>query len=148
MPISLGPHATGLDRNQVLCSCPELGCDQNTIQYRGKVHQGKIFSRQTYPKHLQQIPPVPPEASGTVANPAPALVQLSSSTSLELQEHQVPQISNASAIGNWYSSPMYLSQLTLDWSTYIQFSLHTTLFKFRNPAAPIRVSWTPNFQCE
>ena len=40
MPFTLGPHATGLDRNQVLCSCPDLGCAQKTIEYRGKIHQG------------------------------------------------------------------------------------------------------------
>ncbi|EGG09258.1 uncharacterized protein MELLADRAFT_96387 [Melampsora larici-populina 98AG31] len=81
MPITLGHHAVALDRNQFLCSCPELGCNQKTIQYRGKVYQGKIFSRQSYPGHLQRNPSAQPEAVGAATNVASAVVQLTPSTS-------------------------------------------------------------------
>ena len=107
MPITLGPHATGSDRNQVLCSCPDLGCAQKTIEYRGKIHQGRIFSRQSYPKHLRQVVQLPPHGdvsatnqdppSPMASNPAapPALGVNPSST---LEEIQAPPTTYASAI--------------------------------------------------
>lgn len=53
MPLTLGPQASLLDRDHVLCACV-FGCSQSTIQYKGKVLQGRLFSRKNYPRHLQQ----------------------------------------------------------------------------------------------
>jgi hypothetical protein len=53
MPLTLGPQASLLDRDHVLCACV-FGCSQSTIQYKGKVLQGRVFSRKNYTRHLQK----------------------------------------------------------------------------------------------
>jgi hypothetical protein len=93
MPITLGAHATALDRNQVVCSCPELGCNQKTVQYKGKTYQGQKFSRQSYPRHLQQTPQMPPAPVAAATNPAPAVVEPTASTSYEIQAPRLAYVS-------------------------------------------------------
>jgi hypothetical protein len=58
MPVTLGPHATIVDSDHILCACPQHGCSDKSITFGGKILNGRIFSRKNYPRHLQQTPHV------------------------------------------------------------------------------------------
>lgn len=92
MPTTLGFHATILDRAHILCACPELGCNQRTIEYGGKIHQGRIFYRKNYPKHLQNALNHPPSNS-PLAIPALASHQSTQLSSATLQREQSEGVS-------------------------------------------------------
>jgi hypothetical protein len=95
MPLTLGPHATGLDRDHVLCQCPELGCNEMTIKYNGRIHQGRKFSRQTYPKHLQRATQVAGQSQGAAISPASVVVQPPCTTPADFQGAQLSNVSNS-----------------------------------------------------
>lgn len=94
MPTPLGPHATIFDHAHILCACPELGCNQRTIEYGGKVHHGRIFYRKNYPKHLQDAANVPPADNSATSNPALTTLQTSQLGSTGLQQNPSEGVSN------------------------------------------------------
>lgn len=54
MPIILGPHAVFLDRDHILCSCPEHGCNEVVIEFNGAIHKGRRIHRKSYQLHLEK----------------------------------------------------------------------------------------------
>ncbi len=74
MPVILGHHAVILDRDYILCSCPEHGCNQVVIELNGAIHQGRRIHRKRYQLHLEAAQP-------ENSPPIPARVQTSLGTS-------------------------------------------------------------------